>query len=461
MRRFCRGWSAHGTRPYGGSPDPLPCAGLIPCPYDIRDYEYDTYAVATNTCPEGPYRGVGMVTAVLTHERLMDLIAARLVIDPAEVRRRNLVRPQQMPYTAATGHPFETGDYPAALEEALTAFEYRTAREEQAKARATGRLVGIGIGTYVEFTGAGSSTFKGRGMVQISGVDTARVWVDPDGQIRVQTSCPSMGQGSQTTIAQVAASQLGVSPETIVVEQTDTAAVGRGTGSFMSRSSVTAATSTHRAAGQLREEILNAASYRLDQPVEHLSLTGFGIAVDGELPAITLAELAGATIDRNGGHVLDVSVTYDPVQASHPYATHACQVEVDPGCGSVEITRYIIAEDCGVVINPTIVEAQAVGGVVQGLGAALMEEITYAPDGQLLSGSFMDYLLPTAAEGPVVDVRHLVTPSTNHELGTKGVGEGGIIGATAAIANAIADALGVPDSHLPFSPARVLSLLTR
>jgi carbon-monoxide dehydrogenase large subunit len=298
-------------------------------------------------------------------------------------------------------------------------------------------------------------------MVQVPGMDTARVWVDGLGTIRVQTSCPSMGQGSQTTIAQVAAAQLGVKPETIIVEQTDTARVGRGTGSFMSRSSVTAATSTLRAAAQLRDQILNAASYRLDQPAERLSLKGAGVVFDGEGSGVTLAELAGATPEENGGNTLDVSVTYDPVQASHPYATHACQVEIDPGSGAVEIKRYVIVEDCGIVINPTIVEGQAVGGVVQGVGAALMEEITYGRDGQLLTGSFMDYLLPTAVEGPDVDVRHLVTPSTNHELGTKGVGEGGIIGSTAAIANAVADALQVSDSRLPYSPARVLSLLNR
>jgi carbon-monoxide dehydrogenase large subunit len=450
---------AYGNRPYGGLLDPVTCAGLIPGPYDIRDYEYDTHAIATNTCPEGPYRGVGMVTAVLAHERLMDLIAVRLALDPADVRRRNLVTAAQMPYTAATGHPFESGDYPAALEAALSAFDYQGRRAEQKEARAAGRLIGIGLGTYVEFTGAGSSTFKGRGMVGIPGIDTARVWVDDEGRVRVQTSCPSMGQGSQTTLAQVAADGLGVDPETITVEQTDTAKVGRGTGSFMSRSSVTAATCTHRASKQLRDEILQAASWRLDQPVERLSLRDSAILVDGEPTELTLAGLAAADPSDNGGHQMDVSVTYDAVQASHPYATHACLVEVDPGSGGVEILRYVVAEDCGVVINPLIVEGQAVGGVAQGVGAALLEEITYGSDGQLLSGSFMDYLLPTAGESPEVEVTHLVTPSTNHELGTKGVGEGGVIGSTAAVANAIADALGVSECTLPYSPSRVLSLL--
>ena len=450
---------AYGIRPHGPLLDPMTCAGLIPGPYDIRNYEYDSYALATNKCPEGPYRGVGMVTAVLTHERLMDLIAARLNIDPAEVRRRNFVTSAQMPYTAATGHPYESGDYPAALEAALAAFDYRRARAQQAGERAKGRLVGIGLGSYVEFTGAGSSTFNARGMVGISGIDTARVWVGSDGRVRVQTSCPAIGQGVQTTLAQVAAAAVGVDPETVIVEQTDTAKVGTGTGSFMSRSSVTAATSTHRAAGRLRDEILNAASWRLDQPVERLSIGGSAILVDGEPAGVTLGQLAAADPSENGGRSLDVSVTYDPVQASHPYATHACMVEVDPGSGSVEIRRYVIAEDSGTVINPMIVDGQAAGGVAQGIGAALMEEIRYGDDGQLLSGSFMDYLIPTAAEVPAVEIGHLVTPSTVHELGTKGVGEGGTIGATACLANAIADALSVPDGILPFTPDRIMSLI--
>ena len=450
---------AYAIRPHGPLLDPLTCAGLIPGPYDIRDYEYDSYALVTNRCPEGPYRGVGMVTAVLAHERLMDLVAARLNIDPAEVRRRNLVGPAQMPYASATGHPYESGDYPAALETALAAFDYRRARAEQARARAAGRLVGIGIGTYVEFTGAGSSTFVGRGMVGIPGTDTARVWVGHDGRVHLQTSCPAIGQGVHTTFAQIAAAQVGVDPATVIVEQTDTGIVAGGTGSFQSRSSVTAATSADRAAKQLRQEIIDAASWRLDQPADRLSIRGAEIAIDGEPAGLTLAELARLDPEENGGHRLDVAVTYDPVQASHPYATHVCQVEVDPGSGAVEIQRYVIAEDCGTVINPAIVDGQVAGGVTQGVGAVLLEEITYGADGQLLSGSFMDYLLPTSGEAPEVEIKHLVTPSTVHELGTKGIGEGGTIGSTAAVANAIADALGATDTILPFTPDRVLSLI--
>lgn len=450
---------AYGIRPHGPLLDPMSTAGLIPGPYDIRDYEYDTYAIATNRVPEGPYRGVGMVTAVLAHERLMDLIARRLSLDPADVRRRNFINHEQMPYTAVTGHPYESGNYTATLEAALIAFEYEQARAEQKRARASGRLVGIGLGSYVEFTGAGSSTFVGRGMIGISGIDSAHVWVDPEGMVRAQTSCPAIGQGVQTTMAQVVAAGLGVQTAEVVIEQTDTAKVGSGTGSFQSRSSVTAATSAYRAAKQLREEIMNAASWRLDQPPERLGLSARAITVDGSPSGLTLSELAGADPANNGGHRLDVAVEYDPVQASHPYATHACLVEVDAGTGAVQILRYVVAEDCGRIINPMIVEGQVRGGIAQGIGAVLLEQISYGADGQLLSSSFMDYLLPTASEIPDIQIEHLVTPAPLHELGTKGIGEGGTIGSTAAVANAIADALGVADCTLPMSPDRIVALI--
>ena len=408
-------WSnvgAYGIRPFGPLLDPLGTAGLIPGPYDIRDYAYETLAVATNKCPEGPYRGVGMVTAVLAHERLMDAVAARLDLDPADVRRANFVRREQMPYMSATGHPYESGDYAAGLDAALTAFDYDGARELQRRARAAGRCIGIGISSYVEYTGAGSSTFAGRGMADIPGTDTARVWRAEDGFIHVQTSCPAIGQGSHTTLAQVAAAGFGVEPGEVMVEQTDTAQVGPGTGSFMSRGSVTAATAVFRAASLLRELATE----------------------DGEL---------------------DVSVTYDAPQATHPYATHACLVEVDRETGEAQILRYVVAEDCGVVINPMIVEGQVTGGVAQGVGAALLEEVAYGPDGQLRSGTLIDYMIPGVGEVPPMAIEHLVTPSTVHELGTKGAGEGGTIGATAAVANAIADALSLTDVRLPLTPERL------
>lgn len=403
---------AYGIRPFGPLLDPLGTAGLIPGPYDLRDYEYETYAVATNKSPEGPYRGVGMVTAVLAHERLMDLVAARLGLDPRAVRRTNLVRSEQMPYVAVTGHPYESGDYAAAL----AAVDVEGLRAQAEDARRRGRLAGVGVASYVEYTGAGSSTFAGRGMLDIPGSDSARAWLGGDGLVHVQTSAPAMGQGTHTTLAQVAAQALGLEAREVVVEQTDTAVVGTGTGSFMSRGSVAAATAVFRAATLLKE-----------------------------------------LMDENGEP--DASVTYDPVQAAHPYATHACLVEVDRETGAVDIRRYLVAEDCGVIINPAIVDGQVTGGVAQAAGAALLEEVAYGEDGQLLTSTFADYLVPSIGEAPAVEISHTETPSTVHELGTKGVGEGGTIGGTAAIANAVADALGLTDLRLPLTPDRIVALL--
>jgi aerobic carbon-monoxide dehydrogenase large subunit len=446
---------AYGIRPHGPLLDPMTTAGLIVGPYRIRNYSYDTTAVATNKVPEGPFRGVGMATAALVHERLMDLIADQLGLDPAEVRRKNFIAADQMPYTTVTGHPYESGDHAAALEIALLRFDYAGALEEREIGRAEGRLIGIGIGSYVEFTGGGSATFVGRGMVGIPGVDTARTWLDAAGTVRVQSSSPAIGQGSQTTLAQVVAAAVGVSPNEVVVEQTDTSMVSRGTGTFMSRSSVGTVTAAHRAGLVLREAILTAASDALHVPADGLQFAGNMIlTADGSATGLRLSDL----VERQEGF-FDTEVTYDPPQAAHPLASHICLVEVDHETGAVKVLRYVVGEDCGPLINPMIVDGQVHGGVAQGLAAVLSEEMIYSEEGQLLTGSFMDYLIPTAAEMPTIEIRHIETASPAHDLGAKGIGEGGTIGATAAIANAVADAIGVRAVELPLTPARIVEAL--
>jgi carbon-monoxide dehydrogenase large subunit len=450
---------AYGVHPMGPLLDVNTCSALIPGPYDIRDYSFDSSAVATNKAPGGAFRGVGMTTAVLVHERLMDIAAHELAIDPADIRRRNFIPADKMPYTTATGHPYESGDYTAALETALTAFGYEQARAGQETARAAGHAVGIGIASYVEVTAGGSRVFVGRGMVDVHAIDSARIRLAHAGRIRVQTTCPDLGQGSHTTFAQVAAEILGVDIELVTVEHTDTARVPLGFGTGMSRSSVGGATGVERAAAQLRETLLEAASWRLGIDDEELTVEGDAVrrVDDGEV-AITLAELAAA-VAQDGGAALAGEATYDAVQASHPFATHVCMVEVDRDSGQVELLRYVVAEDCGRVINPLIVDGQIHGGSAQGIATALLEELRYSEDGQLLTASFMDYLLPTAWDVPTFEIHHLETPSTNHRLGTKGAGEGGTIAAPAAVANAVADALEVEVNRLPISPERVRELL--
>jgi aerobic carbon-monoxide dehydrogenase large subunit len=451
---------AYGVHPMGPLLDLMTCSGLIPGPYDIRNYSYDSAAIVTNKAPGGAFRGVGMTTAVLVHERIMDIAALELGLDPAEIRRRNLVPAELMPYTTVTSHPYESGDFTAALEAALDAFDYSHARMQQEAARAQGAAIGIGIATYVEVTSAGSRTFIGRGMVDVDAVDRAHIRLDRTGMVRVQSTCPDIGQGSHATFAQVAAEALGVDLEGVIVEYTDTAKVGPGFGTGMSRSSAAGATGVDRAARELREAILEAAAWRLGLAAQDLTVDGTVVHELGDADlAISLAELGAATVEENGGVRLDAEAVYDAVQASHPYATHVCMVEVDRELGQVHVLRYVVAEDCGRVINPLIVDGQIQGGVAQGLATALLEEIRYSDDGQLLTSSFMDYLLPTPWDIPDLEIHHLETPSTNHDLGTKGAGEGGTIAAPAAIANAVADALGVDANRLPLTPERIIELI--
>lgn len=450
---------AYGVHPMGPLLELMTCSSLITGPYDVRNYAYDSIAAVTNKAPGGAFRGVGMTTAALVHERLMDMAAERLDIDPADIRRRNVIPADKMPYTTVTSHRYESGDFSAALEAALFDFDYEGAKRTRAAARKAGRAVGIGIATYVEVTAGGSSVFNGRGMVNVRAMDSARTWLDGAGLVHIETTCPDIGQGSHTTLAQVAADALGVGIESVVVDYSDTSRVSTGFGTGMSRTSVTAATGTHRAALQLREQILNAAAWKMDVPPEQLELRGSRVTATESPASVSLMELGSADREAIGGAALDVEVIYDPAQATHPFATHVCMVEVDPKTGKVEVLRWVVAEDCGRVINPLIVDGQIHGGVAQGVASALLEEIRYSGDGQLLTGSFMDYLLPTAADTPFVFIRHLETPSTNHELGTKGTGEGGTIAAPAAIANAVTDALGINANVLPLSPDRIRAML--
>jgi len=450
---------AYGVHPMGPLLDLMTCSGLIPGPYDVRDYAYDSTAVVTNKAPGGAYRGVGLTTAVLVHERVMDIAARSLGIDPVDIRRRNLIPASSMPYVSATGHPYESGDFAATLEAAVSAFDYEMARLEQSAARAEGRMVGIGIASYVEVTAGGSRTFVGRGMVDVQAVDRARVWLDAAGRVQVQSTCPDVGQGSHTTFAQVAAETIGVDLSRVDVQHSDSSLVPSGFGTGMSRSSSAGATAVERAAAQLRSRMLEAAAQQLDTPTTDLMVDGTVIrSVSDPLLELGLATLA-ALAPRDDRLKLDAEVTYDPVQASHPYATHICMVEVDGSTGGVSVLRYVVAEDCGRMINPLIVDGQIHGGTAQGIGTALMEQLLYSEDGQLVTGSFMDYLVPTALETPEFEIHHLETPSTNHELGTKGVGEGGTIAGPAAIANAVSDALNLEVNSLPIGPERVLELL--
>ena len=450
---------AYGTYPTGPALEPMGTRAMLPGPYRLSTYRCQLRAVATSKAPEGPFRGVGLPVSTLVHERLMDLLAQRLELAPEEVRRRNLLRSDELPLTTVTGMAYDSGDYGAGLEAAVQALDLPTWRNRQADRRRRQDPVqlGIGLACYVEYTGMGSETFEKRGMLSMQGADVSRLRVEPGGSVCLVSSLSEIGQGLETTLRQVAADGLELPLEAIRFANTDTDQVPIGTGTFASRSAVLGSGSLQIACRDLRTRILEAAAQELEAAAEDLDLLDACVQLRGA-PGRSIG--IGALAERYPGQ-LDVTAVYDPPQAAFPSATHAAVLEVDRRSGVARILAYVVAEDCGRVVNPLVVEGQVRGAVAQGLGGALLEMLAYDTDGQLVTGSFMDYLLPTSAEIPDVHVSHLETPSPVVPGGFKGVGEGGTLAPPAVVANALSDALGVEVNDLPATPPRLLALRRR
>lgn len=447
--------------------EPMGTVQIMPGPYRVPAYAYTTRAIATHKCPVGAYRGVGMTVGVFVMERLMDKAAAALGLDPADVRRRNLIGSDEFPYTAASGLVYDSGRFGATLSAALDAFDYRAARREQVRRRAEGRLTGIGLCAFVEYTGMGSQTFARRGMLEPPGVDSTAIAVERNGSVRVSVSCPSQGQGHETVFAQLAAGELGLDPRGVTVVQPDTAVVPAGSGTFASRAVVAGGGSLVQAAAALKAKAVVIAAHLLEASPQDVVAAGGRFFVRGSPErAVSWGEVAAAAHAPGTGGLpagtrpgLEATATYDPPPAAFGNGAHIAMVEVDRETGQVAVLRYVIAEDCGPMLNPMIVEGQTHGGLAQGVGEALYEEVSYDEAGQLLTGTFMDYLLPTAMEMPPVRIVHLETPSPNTARGFKGVGESATIGSPAALANAVSDALGVAADTLPMTPGRILEWL--
>ena len=443
---------AYGVFPHGHILEALGTPAMLPGPYRLAAYRYRSRTVATNKAPEGAYRGVGLPVSTLVHERLMDVIAGELGLDRAEIRRRNLLRAEDLPHTTLTRQAYDSGDYPAALERALELADWDGFGALREAARREGRLLGIGICCYVEYTGMPSRVFHGRGMVGIAGVDGAHVALAADGSVTAWTTLPAIGQGVATTFAQMVADELGVAFEQVTVERSDTG-VGalEGTGAFASRSAVAGGGAVLAATGELRQRLCEDAAQLLEASPDDLELRAGRVQVAGSPGrGVAVGALVAADPER-----FRLSAQYDPPTVAYPYATHVCAVEVDPGTGGVEILRYVIVEDCGRVINPLVVEGQVHGATAQGIGGALYEEFVYDEDGQPLTGSLLDYLLPGATEVPRFAVAHLEIPAPGSANGAKGVGEGGTLAPPAAIANAVCDALGWDVTELPLRPEAV------
>lgn len=427
--------------------------------FDIDDFWFRGRHVLTNKQPTTPVRGAGRTEATFVMDRMVDMIAEDLELDPAEVRFRNLIPAEAMPrdmgmyYRNGQQLVYDSGNYPVQLRKALETAEYQTFRERQAQARAEGRFLGIGISSHVE--GSGYGPFEGA---------TARI--DGSGGVTIMTGSSPQGQGHETTLAQVCAEVLDVPPEQITVLTGDTAIIQFGAGTYGSRSAVTAGNAVNLAALQLRSRILDIASALLSVPASRLTMQG-GRVVDSSAPdsSVSLLQVAEGAIPGSGLAVrpgLEETAYYVPPTVTFSSGTHIATVEVDPELGAVDVIGYVVVDDVGVMLNPVIVDGQQHGGVAHGIGNALLEEAVYDDQGQFASGSFVTYLLASATEIPEIRVVHDNHRSTLNALGVKGTGEGGATSPPAAVINAVADALKPLKLNLcemPLTPSRLFAAI--
>jgi carbon-monoxide dehydrogenase large subunit/6-hydroxypseudooxynicotine dehydrogenase subunit gamma len=432
-------------------------AGLLPGPYRYGAIRAEVRHVVTNKTPAGTYRAPGRYEAGLARERIIDIAARELGVDPLELRRRNLVPVADMPYDAGTttdGHPvvYDSGDYALLVDKAVERFELEELRRWRAEQPTATRRRGLGIALFVEKSG-------------IAHWEYARTSLTRDGQVVVHSGSASVGQGVETVLAQICAEHLGCDYDDVSVRHGDTATVPYGMGAFGSRATSLGGAAVMRAATVLRERTLALAADLLEASVDDLEISAGAVRVSGNPTAhVTFAQLIdaahpGEALRRGDAPGLEEEAFFHSEDMSFPYGFHVAAIEVDLETGGVEIYRYGVAYDSGRTINPMLVDGQIVGGVAQGVGGALYEELTYDAAGQLVAGSFMDYLMPTAGEAPAVQV--LVTedaPTPLTPLGAKGAGEGGTTAAGGALANAVSDALGTDANRLPLTPERVLGL---
>ena len=460
----------HGAFNGAAQPTKFPAGffGLCTGSYDLRAAHCQVTGVYTNKAPGGvAYSCSFRVTeAVYLVERMVDLLAAELGADPAELRMKNLLRPEQFPHTTPTGWEYDSGDYATTLRLALDTAGYPQLRREQAQRRARGELMGIGISFFTEAVGAGPR--KHMDILGLGMADGADLRVHPTGKAVLAVSCQSQGQGHETTFAQIVAQELGISPDDVEVVHGDTDRTPFGLGTYGSRSTPVSGAAAAMAARKVRERARIVAAAMLEAAAGDLEWVPGRWQVRGDPgQGKTLAEIAMAahsSLDLPegvAGH-LDADTVYNPPNLTYPYGAYICVVDVDPGTGEVKVRRFVAVDDCGVRINPMIVAGQIHRGLADGLGMALMQAIAFDADGNCLGGSFMDYLLPTAVECPSWELRETVTPCPHHPIGAKGVGESATVGSPAAVVNAVMDALapcGVKHADMPLTPANVWSAI--
>ena len=458
----------HGYTDAAANPSKFPAGLFHICTgsYDFSDAFVEVDGVYTNKPPGGiAYRCSFRVTeAVYAVERMADIVAHQLGIDPAEFRMKNFVKPEAFPYRSALGWEYDSGDYQGALQKAMDMIGYENLRREQAEKREQGELMGIGISSFTEIVGAGPS--RHFDILGIKMFDSADIRIHPTGKAIARFGTRSQGQGHETTYAQIIAEELGIPVGDIQVEEGDTDTAPYGLGTYASRSTSTAGAAAATASRKILDKARSIASYLLDVGPDDLEWEpGRFFVRDSPSLSKTIQEIAfAAYTDHPPGMEagLEAHSSYDPPNLTYPFGSYICVVDIDKGTGEVKIRRFVAIDDCGNVINPMIVEGQVHGGLTMGLAPALLEEIVYDENGQNLTSTFMDYLLPTAVETPDWETDRTVTPSPHHPLGAKGIGESATVGAPAAIANAVVDAmwhLGVRNIDIPITPSKVWEVL--
>ena len=432
---------------------------MMPGAYKVQNYQVEVNGVFTNKTPTDAYRGAGRPEGIYNMERLMDAIAFDLGLDPVEVRRRNYIQPDQYPYQSPSHLVYDSGNYPEAMKRALAAIDYEGFRREQTEARAQGRLLGMGISSYVELCGAAPSA-----MLPWGGWEAAAVRVELSGRVTVHTGISPHGQGTETSFAQIVADQIGVAVDDVVVVHGDTDRVHQGIGTFGSRAMAVGGPALMNASAKVREKAIQIAAAMLEASTDDIVFEGGRYQVKGA-PArsLTLKEIAAKAyypvgLPRDIEPGLEGHGYYEPVNFTFPFGVHCAFVEVDPDTGKVTLKRFVGVDDAGKVINPLLLEGQIHGGIAQGVAQALMEEVVYDENGQLLTGTLMDYAIPRADDLPSFELHNMVTPSPNNPLGVKGVGESGTIGSTPALVLAVLDALkplGVRHLDMPMKSEKV------
>jgi carbon-monoxide dehydrogenase large subunit len=456
----------HGAFNGAAQPTKYPAGffGVFTGSYDLQAAHCQVTGVYTNKAPGGvAYSCSFRITeAVYLVERMVDVLAYELGLDPAELRMQNLLRPEQFPYRCQTGWVYDSGDYPRTLRLAMDMAGYEDLRKEQTALRADGKLMGIGVSFFTEAVGAGPR--KHMDILGLGMADGAELRIHPTGTAVLRISVQTQGQGHETTFAQIVAEELGLSPDDVEVVHGDTDTTPFGLGTYGSRSTPVSGAATALVARKVRDRARIVASVMLEVDPADLEWEPGRWFVRGDpdsgrtLAEIALAAHSGLELpDGIEGH-LDASCVYNPPNLTFPFGAYICVVDVDPGTGKVSVRRFIAVDDCGVRINPMIVEGQVHGGLADGIGMALMEVIAFDADGNCLGGSFMDYLLPTSLECPAWELGQTVTPSPHHPIGAKGVGESATVGSPPAVVNAVIDALrpyGVRHADMPLTPAQV------